>query len=253
MNKKIFVTGLCLLVVCALAGRNYTSKDDGVIEKNAAPEDEIQGFFDDGSMLLVQNHNTIYQLNNFHTDNKTILLQKENIYQTIMHNDELLVCTMDDYGLIEVFIYSFASGKLTKTANANAIPLDFNKGYVICGEEGTGMTELINRNTGEFESIVINDAEEELSLEENAISDDELDELFKIVTRYYQKKLSWEIVDYRIAGNDHSFYQLYKDYGLGNIIVFEVHTTDNPSGLYRSIALGRKKNHTKWEVLNEGV
>jgi beta-lactamase regulating signal transducer with metallopeptidase domain len=87
----------------------------------------------------------------------------------------------------------------------------------------------------------------------NAISDDELDDLLKTITEYYQKKLSWEIIDYRIADNDHSFYQLYKDYELGNIIVFEVHTTNNPSGLYRAIALGRKKDKTKWEVLNEGV
>ena len=87
----------------------------------------------------------------------------------------------------------------------------------------------------------------------NAISDDELNDLLKIITEYYQNKLSWELVDYRIADNDHSFYQLYKDYELGNIIVFEVHTTNNPSGLYRAIGLGRKKNSTNWEILNEGV
>lgn len=103
-------------------------------------------------------------------------------------------------------------------------------------------------------SIQIDDASYPLAnTYENAISDDELNDLLKIITEYYQKKLSWEVIDYQIADNDHSFYQLYKDYEPGNIIVFEVHTTNNPSGLYRSIALGRKKNNTKWEVLNEGV
>ena len=87
----------------------------------------------------------------------------------------------------------------------------------------------------------------------NAISDDELDALLKTITEYYQKKFSWKIIDYRIADNDHSLYQLYEDYELGNVVVFEVHTTNNPSGLYRAIVLGRKNDNTEWEVLNEGV
>ena len=242
--------------------------DDGVTEKYSTPEDEIQGFFDDGDILLVQNCDTVYQLKDFYTDKKTVLLQKENIYRTIMHSDELLVCTLDDYGLIEVFVYDFASKKVTKIANANAIPLDFNKEYIICNDEGIGMPELINRSTGEFENIVTNytkeekydDQREETSLGniekgdyKNAFSDDELNDLLKIVTQYYQDKLSWEVVDYRVADNNHSFYQLYNDYESGDIIVFEVHTTNNPSGLFRAIVLGRKKNNTKWEVLNEGV
>lgn len=88
---------------------------------------------------------------------------------------------------------------------------------------------------------------------EHSISDDDLNDLLKIIRKYYQKKLSWEVVDYQIADNSHSLYPLYKDYEPGNIIVFEVHTTNNPSGLpYRSIALGRKDKSAKWEVLNEG-
>lgn len=241
--------------------------DDGVKEKYSTPEDEIQGFSDDGNILLVQNSDTIYQLEDFYTDKRTVLLQKENIYRTIMHTDELLVCTLDDYGLMEIYIYDFASKKLTKIANANSEPHDFNKEYIICGDEGIGMPELINRSTGEFENIVTNYSKEEQDDEKkefstgntkeggykNAISDDELNNLLKIISEYYQNKLSWEIVDYRVADNDHSLYQLYKDYELGNIIVFEVHTTINPNGLYRAIVLGRKKNNAKWEVLNEGI
>ena len=242
--------------------------DDGIIEKYLAPEDEILGFLDDGSMLLVQNLNAIYQLNDFDSEKKTVLLQKENIYLIIMHVDELLVCTLDDYGLMEIYIYDFASKKSTKIANANSTPHDFNKEYIFCGDEGAGIPELINRRTGEFENIVTNDTKEEkqdddkkeLSLGnikegdyKNAISDDELDALLKTITEYYQKKFSWKIIDYRIADNDHSLYQLYEDYELGNVVVFEVHTTNNPSGLYRAIVLGRKNDNTEWEVLNEGV
>lgn len=238
--------------------------DDGVVEKYPAPKDEIQGFFDDGNILLVQNCETIYRLKDFYSDEKTVLLQMKNIYRTIMHTDELLICTLDDYGLMEIYIYDFASKKSTKIANANSTPLDFNKNYVICGDEGIGLQELINRSTGKFDNIVTNDTKKEQddenslgNIEEgdykNAISDNELNDLLKIITQYYQNKLSWEVVDYRIADHNHSFYQLYNDYGLGNIIVFEVHTTYNPSGLYRAIALGRKKSNAKWEVLNEGI
>lgn len=241
--------------------------EDGVIEKYSLPEDEILGFFEDGSILLVANLDTIYQVKDFNAGKKTVLMEKENIYRIIMHTDEMLVCTLDDYGLMEVYIYDFVGKNATKIANANAEPRDFNKEYIICGNDGIGMPELINRNTGEFENIVTNDTKgktgegkEEVSrgtMKEgdykNAISDDELNDLLQVITEYYQSKLSWEVVDYRIADNGHSLYQQHKDYELGNIIVFEVHTTSNPSGLYRAIVLARKKNDAKWEVINEGI
>lgn len=135
--------------------------DDGVIEKYSVPEDEILGFFDDGSILLVANLDSIYQLKDFNADKKTVLMQKENIYRIIMHTNEMLVCTLDDYGLMEIYIYDFAGKNATKIANANAEPRDFNKEYIICANEGIGMPELINRSTGEFENIVTNDTKEE--------------------------------------------------------------------------------------------
>lgn len=73
----------------------------------------------------------------------------------------MLVCTLDDYGLMEIYIYDFAGKNATKIANANAEPRDFNKEYIICANEGIGMPELINRSTGEFENIVTNDTKEE--------------------------------------------------------------------------------------------
>lgn len=135
--------------------------DDGVIEKYSVPEDEILGFFDDGSILLVANLDSIYQLKDFNADKKTVLMQKENIYRIIMHTNEMLVCTLDDCGLMEIYIYDFAGKNATEIANANAEPRDFNKEYIICANEGIGMPELINRSTGEFENIVTNDTKEE--------------------------------------------------------------------------------------------
>lgn len=253
--------------------------DNGVIEKYSAPENEIQGFFNDGTIVLAQNDG-IYQLKNFYSDKKKVILQIEDIYRIIMHTDELLVCTLDNYGLMEIYIYDFASKKTAKIANANATPLDFNKEYIICSDAGlgVGVPELINRRTGEFENIVANSAKQDDEKKEqsdekpeqddekkdlslgtigegdykNAVTEDECNDLLNIITEYYQKNLSWDVVDYRIADNDHSFYPLYKDYELGNVIVFEVHTTSNPTGVYRAIALGRKNNNAKWEVLNEG-
>lgn len=130
---------------------------------------------------------------------------------------------------------------------------------------GTGTKELIERNTGELRNN--NTKKEKRGGEKkefsstgikqrdykNSISDDELDHLIKVTKKYYKNKVSWKVIDYRVADNDHSLYSLYTDYKLGNIIVLDVHTTNNPSGLYRSIAFGRKGKDTKWKVLNEGV
>lgn len=236
--------------------------DNGITEKYPLPEDEIMGFLDDGSILLAANLDTVYQLKDFHTDQKTVLMQKENIYKIIMHPDEMLVCTLNDYGLLEIYIYDFASKKESKIANANAEPRDFNKEYIICDNEGVGMPDLINRNTGEFQNIVTDNTREEwdevkkdVSIEElgggdykNALSDDELNDLVEIVKQCYQNKL----LDYRIADDDHSLYQQHNDYEMGNIIVFEVHTTVDLD-VYRSIAIARENDEAEWKVINEGI
>jgi hypothetical protein len=124
------------------------------------------------------------------------------------------------------------------------------------GENVSGETEQDETEQDDTEQ----DDTEELALAvdkevdyKNAISDDDLDDLLKTITEYYQKNLSWDVIDYRIADNDHSLYPNYKDYEPGNIIVFKVHTTSNPSGLYRSILLVRENDKAKWEVINEGI
>jgi hypothetical protein len=85
----------------------------------------------------------------------------------------------------------------------------------------------------------------------NAISDDDLDDLLKTITEFCQENLSCEIIDYRIADNDHSLYPLHQDYEPGNIIVFEVHTTRD-GDVYRTFMLGRENDKAKWEVITEG-
>jgi beta-lactamase regulating signal transducer with metallopeptidase domain len=139
-----------------------------------------------------------------------------------------------------------SQGSGTQTRDAKDAALENN-------EEYTAQADLDEKSADEQQEKELTVGNIKEVDYKNAISDDDLDDLLKTITEYYQKKLSWEIIDYRIADNDHSLYPLYQDYELGNIIVFEVHTTSNPSGLYRSIALGRKKDGTKWEVLNEGV
>jgi flavodoxin len=132
-------------------------------------------------------------------------------------------------------------------------------------ENVSGETEQTQQEIVESTSETVSNVEEkqdddteELALAvnkevdyKNAISDDDLDDLLKTMTEYYQEKLSCEIIDYRIADNDHSLYPLHQDYEPGNIIVFEVHTTSD-GDVYRIIMLGRENDKAKWEVITEG-
>jgi hypothetical protein len=119
------------------------------------------------------------------------------------------------------------------------------------GENVSGETEQDETEQDDTEELALA-VNKEVDYK-NAISDDDLDDLLNTITEYYQKNLSWDVIDYRIADNDHSLYPNYKDYEPGNIIVFKVHTTSNPSGLYRSILLVRENDKAKWEVINEGI
>ena len=241
---------------------------DGIKGKQAVPEDEIQGFMDNGDMILCHDHDEIYCLNGKNERKK--LLEKENIYRTIMHNDELLICTVNEHGLIEVFIYCFEEETLVKVANADAVPADFNKKYVLCSsEEGSGLAEMLDRDTGEIidlnydSRISVSDGKIDVAPDEEdredtrvekkykaALAEEDYHFLLKKMKRYYKKK-GWDLIDYRVADDSHSEYENRKEYQPGNIIVLEVHTSYN-TGIYRMISFGRKDSDSKWKLLNEG-
>jgi hypothetical protein len=151
--------------------------------------------------------------------------------------------TMDKKILLILFtcILSLtACGKATgseEPATDNAVSEAIDAGENVSGETEQTQQEIVE-NIKEVDY-------------KNAISDDDLDDLLKTITEFCQEKLSCEIIDYRIADNDHSLYPLHQDYEPGNIIVFEVHTTRD-GDVYRTFMLGRENDKAKWEVITEG-
>lgn len=142
------------------------SMEDGVVQKFNDLEYEIMGFLDDGTVICYGD-GTIYTKTN-PADKKSLkLLEMEDIYRIIVHPDEMLICTIDGYGLIEVFIYNFEKEKLDKIANANTVPRDFNEQYVVCQSEleGVGTVELIDRKNGDIVSLRIDDDKNEKTAE----------------------------------------------------------------------------------------
>lgn len=53
-------------------------------------------------------------LDNLINESQEILLNLDNIYRVIMHQNEMPVCTVDYLGLIQIHMYEFKSGNLKK-------------------------------------------------------------------------------------------------------------------------------------------
>lgn len=142
-------------VISRKDGKFYAcNMEEGVVQKFDGPDNEIIGFLSDGTVISYEN-DIIYMGEGVQDKTPKKLLEQKNIYRLIMHPDEMLVCTIDDYGLIEIFIYDFGKEKLNKIANANSVPREFNKRYVMCQseQEGVGGVELIDRESGDMISL----------------------------------------------------------------------------------------------------
>lgn len=111
-------------------------------------ETEIQGFLSNGS-IIHYNNNKIYMRNSFESKKDTILVELENIYRIIVHNKDMVIATLNEYGVIQVYEYNYKKDKLQKIANANHPPRDYNDTYIAClSDSGFGNVELINRQSG---------------------------------------------------------------------------------------------------------
>lgn len=251
-------------------------------------DEEMVGILDNGEPIYSKD-DKIFSLKD--SGKREVLVELENIFKIIMHNREMLICTLDRYGLIEVYEYNFYNKLLNKISNANYLPEDFDDKYILCiSQEGYGLPELISRESKavivlkgntyveaateqtepESENIEYNDQSEVISdsdkevdnnsegiisdddLAANNISRDEFKNLLEIIKAYYKDNYSWEVIDYRLASRDHTEYKLRTEYDKGNLIVVEVHTGNDPKGPYRCISYGRKSKDKEWEWLNEG-
>lgn len=230
-----------------------------VIKEYNKFEHEIQGFLDDGTVIYYYN-NEIYQKEKIDSNKKKTIIKKEDIYRIIVKQEEMLICTLDQYGLIEVYIYKFSENKLQKVANANSIPRDFNEKFIVCAseEEGLGNIELINREDGNIFPIIKQENEvENLSVNltnnyKESISSEDKKELESLMKDYYEHQFPYKLIEFQIADNDMAEYKYYQEYDVGNVVIFKVRTEHEVGNIYRHIVFARDGANDDWKRINEG-
>lgn len=78
-----------------------------------------------------------------------MLVELENVQKIIVHNNDMVIATLDEYGVIQVYEYNYSRDKLKKIANVNHPPRDYNDTYIAClSDSGLGNVELIDRQSG---------------------------------------------------------------------------------------------------------
>ncbi len=266
------------LLICNMA--------EGIVQSHDNAEYEIQGFLNDGTIIYYKD-GKIYAKQDFDSDKSEILYENDNIYRIILQPEELLICTLDQYGLLEVFLYHFSQNHVDKIANANSVPRDFNEHYIVCAyeEEGIGAVELMERENGNISYVTTEEntnntenqektakEETEKETEENnaentkqndikashetnykeKISDETMDELERLLKQYYKNNFPYPLVTFRVADNNHSAYRYHTEYSPGNILIFEVQTEHESGDLYRHITFARKDADAEWKFISEG-
>lgn len=234
---------------------------DKILEEYNAPEYEIQGFLNDGT-IIYNKEGKLYKKQSFKDSNGEILCNKENIYRTLLKSKEMMICTLDEYGLLQVFIYDFSQGNINKIANPNTVPRDFNDDYIVCAseEEGMGNVELIRREQGDIFSIVSmnktaeNSSKNKKKNYKESISKKDKEKIEKVLKKYYKEKLHFPIISYHVADNDFSAYKNRTEYKEGNILIYLVSTEHEGknSSVYRHIIIARENEQIEWKVIGEG-
>ena len=246
---------------------------EGIVKKYEKQEYEIQGFLEDGTVIYYED-GKVYAKQSLERDKTEILYEDNNIYRIILHSKEMLICTLDEYGLLEVYIYNFTKKEINKIANANTVPRDFNEDYIVCAseEEGIGGIELIERKSGRISTIErekkvestpeITKAEKNGDIEEKdaqnlnykeQISEEEIKVIETLLKKYYEEEMPYDLVNYHVADNNHFAYQYHQEYSPGNILVYEVQTDHEAGGdVQRHIIFARKNLEANWKCIGEG-
>ncbi len=257
------------LVIC--------NEKEKIIKRYDDPGYEIQGFLNDGTIIYME-EGKLYQKHSFETKKAELLFDQGDIYRVVVKPKEMLVCTIDGYGLMQVFFYHFSQKNLEKIANANTVPRDFNDNYIVCAseEEGMGSVELISREQGDIFSIhaaegkigsaekvseseqkndkkmVVVSEEPEKGNYKEKVSEEEKEKLEQLLVKYYKEKIPYPLVSYHVSENDNPDYQERK-MPPGNILIYWVKTEHEGEGsLYRHITFVRENENAEWQVLGEG-
>lgn len=111
---------------------------------------EIQGFLLNGAIIHYSRDKIIIR-DSFETENDEVIVELENIYRIIVHHDDMVIATANQYGVIQIYEYSFKKDKLKRIAIANYPPRDYNDKFIVCfSDTGHGNVELIDRKSGEI-------------------------------------------------------------------------------------------------------
>lgn len=246
---------------------------DGIVKKYENQKYEIQGFLEDGTVVYYED-GKVCAKQSLESDKIEILYENNNIYRIILQPEEMLICTLDEYGLLEVYIYNFMKKEINKIANANTVPRDFNEDYIVCAseEEGIGGIELIERKSGRISMIERKKKVENIpeitkdttkgNIEEKdiqktnykeQISEKEMELIETLLKKYYEEEMPYDLVNYHVADNSHFAYQYHQEYSPGNILVYEVQTDHEAGGdVQRHIIFARKDLEADWKCIGEG-
>lgn len=241
--------------------------EKGVIDEYENPEDEIQGFLADGTAVF-HHQGMVYTKRNPESDRKKVLFEMEHIHRIIFHPDEIMAVTLNEYGLMEIYSYSFEEGKLRKIMNADTLPEDFDDACIVCVPSGgEDAVELIDRENMGITKLYMPDRPEKTAAGDEkqddggklpekayseAVSEEDLQILEGLLKDYYKNGFPYDLISYKIAEDNYKGYEYYEDYDVGNILIFKVRTTHEGDGLYRTIIFGRDDTETDWKRLNEG-
>lgn len=150
------------------------NEKEKIKEEYDDPDYEIVGFLNDGTMIYSEDRK-LYQKSGFEEGKGELIVDKEEIYNVLLKQKEMLFTTRGRNGRIQVFFYDFLNKKLEQTDNVNyyddfvsasLVPKAFNDDYIVCAieEDGWGNVVLIDRkrrNTYRIDTIEIKIEEEE--------------------------------------------------------------------------------------------
>lgn len=87
-----------------------------------------------------------------------------------------------------------------------------------------------------------------------ALTDEELEHVEQLARKFYDEEFPYDLTDIRVADNTHTSYDSYPEIEAGNIIIFEVCTTDiGDNDFLRSIIFARESKDGEWIKINQGV
>ena len=85
-----------------------------------------------------------------------------------------------------------------------------------------------------------------------SISKEDKKELERLLKDYYENEFLYKLIEFQIVDNNLPRYKNYKEYEVGNIIIFRVRTEHEIKGIYRYIVFGRDNRNDDWKRINEG-